>query len=308
MKQAGARLFGGIELGGTNTVVAVGGGDEALLALEKFPTTGPRETLQRAARFLGQQAARHGPLSGIGIGTFGPVATDPRTPDWGRIGNTPKPGWPGTDLRAELGRHLDVPLVIDTDVNAALIGEARWGAGRGLDDIVYLTVGTGIGGGVLSGGRVVRGAGHTEIGHMRIPVHEEDRDFPGVCPAHGRCAEGLASGTSLSRRWGPDVADLPPDHQAWVLEAAYLAALCLNLYMAFAPRRIVLGGGVMQQTHLFDPIRTGFLRLMGDFIPVDAGRLIAPTRLAGRAGALGACALAADPLRAGLNHRRDTQP
>jgi fructokinase len=290
-------LVGGIEAGGTKFVCAVGTSSEALAARTEFLTTTPDETIGRAVEFLERQAARLGRLTAVGIASFGPIDLDPASPSYGHITTTPKPGWQNVDLAGAVRRWLNVPVALDTDVNAAALGERRWGAAQGLDTFLYLTVGTGIGGGGMVAGKLMHGALHPEMGHMRIP-HDPQRDpFPGSCPFHGDCWEGLASGTAIQARWGTRGEDLPSDHAAWPLEARYLALGISNLICALSPERILMGGGVMRQAQLLPLIRQGTLELLNGYIRVSRilehiEDYLVPAQLGRDAGVLGAIALA----------------
>lgn len=292
------KIFGAIETGGTKTVCAIGSIDGELLAETQFPTRTPEQTFAKAAEFLHRESDGSGGLACIGVGTFGPVDINRGSGNYGRILNTPKPGWSNVDIVGELSRHFNTPVAVDTDVNCALLGEVRWGAGTGFEDVVYLTIGTGIGGGVLSGGHLITGHSHPEIGHMLIPIDDQDREFAGSCPVHGaHCAEGLASGQAVTLRWGVESRNLPATHRAWDLEARYLATLCLNLFLCVAPRRIILGGGVMHQQQLFARIRRHFHKLLNGYIDVSSwceslDDLIVSIALNGNAGVLGACLIA----------------
>src|SRR5438552_18917451 len=260
-------LFGAIEAGGTKFVCAVGTGPEDLRARMVFPTSTPGETIRQVVEFLGE-AARHEPLAAVGIASFGPVDVKPDSPRFGYITSTPKAGWQNVDLAGEIRRALDLPVAFDTDVNAAALGERRWGAAQGLQTFVYLTVGTGIGGGGLVEGRLMHGVLHPEMGHMRIPHDWQSDPFPGACPFHGDCWEGLAAGSALEARWGGNCRHLPLDHQAWQLEARYLALGVANLVCTLSPQRIVLGGGVMRQPGLFSLVRRHTLELLNGYIRV----------------------------------------
>ncbi|MGA3029019.1 MAG: ROK family protein [Bryobacteraceae bacterium] len=289
-------LFGGIEAGGTKFVCGFGTGPGDL-TMARFPTTSPEETLASVIRFLKQEAG--GDLRAVGIGSFGPVDLDRNSPTFGYITSTPKPGWSNCNLAGTLEQALGVPTGFDTDVNAAALGEAEWGAGRGLSDLLYLTVGTGIGGGAIVGGRVMHGLVHPEMGHIRIPHDWTGDPYAGACPYHGDCLEGLASGTAMKERWGAPAEQLPPGHAAWSLEARYLALAAANLALTLSPQRIVLGGGVLRQPRLFAPIRDQFLGLLNGYVrhPALAQRIeeyIVPPELGGRAGILGALVLARD--------------
>ncbi len=293
------KVVGAIETGGTKTVCAVVTTEGDLLVRKRFPTETPERTLGNARQFLFEQAAIHGPLAAIGIGSFGPIDIRPASANYGRVLNTPKPGWAGANFVHEFAADFDVPIAIDTDVNCALIGELNWGAGRGITDMVYITVGTGIGGGVLSNGRLVKGHSHPDLGHLFIPAQENDRSFAGVCPFHGSlCAEGLASGPAMAERWGVQGKDLDDDHRAWELEAQYLAMVCANIFVSTAPRKIILGGGVLQHAPLIEMIRRQFIVRLNEYIDLSSWNkslddLIVPAALGGDSGIMGASAIAA---------------
>jgi fructokinase len=286
-------LWGGIEAGGTKFVCAVAGDDGELLAETTFPTTVPDRTIGQAIEFLRQQDE----LAAIGISSFGPVDLIPGSPTYGTITTTPKPGWANADIVGRVRQALDVPVGFDTDVNGAALGEHRWGAAQGLDTFVYLTIGTGIGGGGMVDGRLIHGLIHPEMGHMRIP-HDSNRDpFAGVCPFHGDCFEGLATGPAIEARWGQRGETLPPDHPAWELEAHYIALGVVNLVCTLSPQRVILGGGVMQQAHLFPSIRGKVQQLLNGYLKAPAileriDEYIVPPGLGHRAGVKGAIALA----------------
>ena len=281
------RMYAAIEAGGTKFVVAVGERRDQL-ELERFSTRDPESTL---ADVLGWLRAR-GPFTGVGIGAFGPIDPDPASPRYGTLGATPKPGWAGFPLGARIGDALGAPWRLDTDVNAAAVAEGRWGAARGLGDFLYVTVGTGIGGGAVSGGRLVHGLLHPEMGHVLLPPQPDD-PFAGHCPFHGRCLEGMAAGPAIEARWGVPASTLAPDHPAWDLEARHLAAGMHALACVLSPERIVLGGGVMEVPGLLERTRAhlevslaGYLELPEDFL--------VGTGLDGVAGLYGAFALAQD--------------
>ena len=286
-------MLGGIEAGGTKFVCGVGTGPTDLRTAQ-FPTSAPEVTLPHVIDFFQQAADR---VEAIGIGSFGPVDLDPDSETFGHITSTPKAGWTNFDLAGTVRSALGVPVAFDTDVNAAILGEARWGAAQGLSDAVYLTIGTGIGGGAIVHGRVIHGLVHPEIGHLRIP-HDLARDpFPGVCPFHGDCLEGLACGPAIQARWGSPAGVLAPDHPAWELEAHYLALGLVNLMVTLSTKRFLLGGGVMQQPHLFKLIRSEFGRLLNGYVrhrSVLQGldEFIRPPQLGNQAGILGALVLA----------------
>jgi fructokinase len=290
-----SHLLGGIEAGGTKFVCAVGRGPGELRAETRFPTTTPGETIAQAVEFF-RQAARDAPLAAVGIGSFGPIDADPQSVTFGRITSTPKPGWSDTDLAGSVARALDLPVGFDTDVNAAALAEHRWGAARGLDTFAYLTVGTGIGGGAMVGGSLVHGLLHPEMGHLLIAPREDD-DFPGVCPFHGGCLEGMASGPALEGRWGQPAESLPDGHPAWDLEAHYLALGLANIVCVLSPERVILGGGVMSRGQLFPAIRKQLRALLNGYVKTpaitrDNEAFVVPPGLGRRSGVLGAIALA----------------
>jgi fructokinase len=286
--------LGGIEAGGTKFVCAVGTASGELLVEDEIATTTPDETVKKVLAFFAPHAPR---LAALGIGCFGPIQRDPRLPSYGVITSTPKSSWSHYDIVGNLRRLLPIPIAFDTDVNAAAVAEGLWGTAQGLRTFVYLTVGTGIGGGVMAEGRVLHGLMHPEIGHMLVP-HDRDRDpFDGVCPYHGDCLEGLASGPAMESRWGVSPRTLAPDHPAWALEAEYLAAVCANLVCCLSPQRIVLGGGLMR-AYLLPVIRERLVTLLNGYVVVpqlmvNLEAFVVPTSLGGRAGVLGALALAA---------------
>jgi fructokinase len=284
--------FGGVETGGSKWECAVGTGPDDVRATETVPTAGPEETIARTIEFF----ERAGPVAAIGIGSFGPIDRRPGSPTWGRITTTPKPGWAHVDLAGPIARALSVPVVFDTDVNAAALGEHRWGAARGLDTFCYLTVGTGIGGGAVVDGRLLHGLLHPEFGHVRIPHDRAEDPFPGSCPYHGDCWEGLASGTALEARWGAPATTLAGE-QVWALEARYLALGLVSVLSVLSPERIVIGGGVMQTDGLHARVRRELGALLNGYLEPPAlgdgidGYVTAPA-LGSRAGVLGAIALA----------------
>jgi fructokinase len=290
------QLFGGIEAGGTKFVCAVGTGPDDVRAETRFPTTTPQETIGQAIAFFAEQAKKE-PLAAIGIASFGPVDPNPATPTFGYITTTPKPGWANTDLAGEIGRALGVPIGFDTDVNGAALGEQRWGAAQGLDTFIYLTIGTGLGGGGMVNGRLMHGLIHPEMGHVRLPHDWAADPFAGACPYHGDCLEGMAAGPALEKRWGQRAETLPADHPAWALEAHYLALGLVNFICTLSPQRIIMGGGVMEQPQLFPLIRRKTQELLNGYVQSPEileriGQYIVPPSLGNRAGVLGAIALA----------------
>jgi len=296
-------LYGGIEAGGTKFVCAVGTGPDDLRAEVRFPTTTPAETIGRAITFF-REHQQDGPLAAVGIAAFGPLDPDPASPTFGYITTTPKPGWAHTDFAGEIRRALDVPVGFDTDVNVAALGEHRWGVAQGLDTFIYLTIGTGIGGGGLVNGQLMHGLIHPEMGHIRVPHDWQADPYPGWCPYHGDCLEGLANGPALEGRWGQPAETLPPDHPAWALEAHYLALALNNFICTLSPQRIILGGGVMEQPQLWPLVRQEVQALLNGYVQARAileeiEGYIVPPGLGKRAGVLGALALAQQVARSG---------
>lgn len=288
-------VYGGIEAGGTKFACVTGTGPEDIRAETTIRTTSPEETISRAVRFFLEQSGKT-PLAAMGIGSFGPADPHPASPTYGLITTTPKPGWANTDLAGPVREALGVPVRFDTDVNAAALGEHRWGAARGLDSFIYLTVGTGIGGGGMTNGRLIHGLMHPEMGHVRLPRAVTDR-FPGNCPYHGDCLEGLAAAPALAQRWGEQAEALPDDHPAWPLEARYLALAVANLVFTLSPQRIIIGGGVMRRRGLLEAVRRNLGELLGGYLPALGGpealsRYLTSPALRDRAGVLGAIALA----------------
>ena len=281
-------MLGAIETGGTKFVCAVGNGPDDL-RLAEVPTTTPEATVAGVIGFFRAQP----PIDSLGIASFGPIDRRPGSPAFGRITSTPKANWRNYDIVGTMKEALGVVVGFDTDVNAAVLAEARWGAGRELTDLIYLTVGTGIGGGAMVNRQLLHGLIHPEMGHMPIPHDRTADPFSGCCPYHGDCLEGLASGPALEARWDAPGEALPSDHPAWALEARYLALALMNLVCAFSPQRIILGGGVMQQARLFDLVRAELAQRLNGYI--QSGDVV-PAQLGRRAGVLGALILAEQAL------------
>jgi len=279
-------LVGGVEAGGTKFVCALGR-DGEIVAETRIATTSPAETLAAALAFFKHQ----GSPAALGVASFGPIDLDERSPTHGFITTTPKPGWAHTDVAGPLRRALGVPVAFDTDVNAAALAEQRWGAARDAGSVVYVTVGTGIGGGAVVNGRPVHGLAHPEMGHARIPHDRAADPFAGACPHHGDCWEGLAAAPALAARWGVSPQSLPDDHPAWALEAHYLALGLANIILTLSPERLVLGGGVLARSGLLERVRIDVRGLIGDYV---RSADIVPPALGNRSGVLGALALAAD--------------
>jgi fructokinase len=290
-------LYGAIEAGGTKFVCAVGTGPDDLRAQVRIDTDTPEVTLGQVCAFFDDTVTAHGPLAAVGIGCFGPIDLDRSSSTYGSITNTPKPGWANIDIVGHMEQALGLPVGFDTDVNSSALGEARWGAGVGLHSLLYLTVGTGIGGGAVTDGRLLHGRLHPEMGHIPVP-RDRDRDpYEGCCPYHGDCLEGLACGTALRDRWGVPAEELPPDHDAWALEAEYLGSALATFILTLSPQRVLLGGGVMDQQHLFPRVRRETARILEGYLKIpelheDLDTFIVPPGLGSRAGICGALALA----------------
>lgn len=290
-------LVAAIEAGGTKFICAVGTGPDDVRGEMRIPTTTPEETLHQVVEYLRMAQEQAGPVKAIGVGTFGPAGLQRGAADYGFITTTPKPGWKHTDLLGLLNRHFPVPMSIDTDVNAAALGEWKWGAGRGTSVVVYVTVGTGIGGGLVVDGRPHHGLVHPEMGHMRLP-HELTRDpFPGCCPWHGDCLEGLACGVAMEQRWGAKAENLPQEHPAWDLQAHYLALAAANILLTVSPQRLIIGGGVLAGGFLLPMIREATAKLLAGYVQhpmvlTGLDEIIVAPGLGHQSGLLGALALA----------------
>ena len=284
--------FAGVELGGTKCIAILARGPDAILDECRIPTTTPEETLGRIEAALD----RFGAFAALGVASFGPVSIERGAADYGFITATPKHGWRHTDVAQRLRRRYDVPTGFHTDVTGAALGEGRWGAAVGLADFAYVTVGTGIGVGLIAGGRPVDGMTHGELGHVR-PVRRAGDDWPGHCPFHGDCVEGLASGPAIAARTGRPAPELPADDPAWESVVHVLGQLLHVLVMTGVPRRIVLGGGVMTgNAHLFPRLRAALEESLAGYVQrpelEDLASYVVPAALGGNAGPLGAIVLA----------------
>jgi fructokinase len=292
MKPEAHPFFGAVEAGGTKFVCAIGDGDGMLHAEQHFSTSDPVTTLAAILQFFERHARAFGPLAGIGVASFGPVHLDPAAEQYGHIGKTPKAGWSDTDMLAPFAR-FGCPLAFDTDVNAAALAEHRWGAARDVASLVYVTVGTGIGGGIVINGAPLHGLLHPEVGHIYPRRHPLDLQFQGICRFHGDCLEGLASGPAIVARTGRQLHELGADDPMREIEADYLGQLCAQLTTVLSPQRIVMGGGVMSSPALLPRIRARMLHWLGGYIDrpeilaLNAAFVVAPA-LEQRAGVLGA--------------------
>ncbi len=303
-------MYAGVESGGTKIVCAVSHDPEQLVARTSFPTgTDPQAAVIKMAEFFREQEEKHDEIEAIGFGSFGPCDPNPSSDRFGYVTSTPKPGWQNFDVISALrdalkGKGLsgDVPIPFDTDVNAAALAEHRCGAGRAVDCFAYFTVGTGIGGGALESGRLLHGLIHPEMGHIRIPRPASEIEvFDGVCPYHGDCWEGVAAGPAIAARWGERGENLPAQHPAWDLEAAYLAAGLHAIVCTLSPGRIAVGGGVGLAPGLLERVRPLLLKSLANYVdsPVLLERIdeyLVPAATGADAGVIGAMLLAEQAL------------
>jgi len=290
------KLYGGIEAGGTKFVCSIASGPDQIVQEIRFSTTTPEETLQRAIQFFEPYVSNR-QINSIGIGCFGPLDLNPKSATYGFITATPKPHWSNADVRGTLQRRLNVTIGFDLDVNVAALGEYIWGASRGYDPSLYLTIGTGIGGGYLINGKSLIGLLNLEMGHIRIPHNHELDPFHGSCPFHDDCFEGLASGPAIEKRLGVAGAIVPESDAFWDIEAEYIASALMNYILTLSPKKIILGGGVMQREFLFPKIRRRVLELLNGYVSSKSvleniDQYIVPPGLGNQSGSMGAIALA----------------
>ncbi len=290
-----SELFGAVEAGGTKVVCALASGPEDILARTRIPTTTPDEVFGEVRRFFTDAVDEHGAFGKVGVATFGPVdLRDSGSSRYGSVMKTPKPGWEGANWCEVFS---DISVVVETDVNAAAMAEIRWGAAQGLEDVVYFTIGTGIGAGVIVNGEPLHGLLHPEAGHIRIPRDaDEIASFDGICPFHGDCLEGIASGPAMEARWGAPAEKLPTDHRAWQVEADALSYACGNSICTVSPQRIIIGGGVSQQECFFPLLRKKVINRLNGYMDAEEitsnmDRYIVPPTFGQDAGLLGALAL-----------------
>ena len=290
------KLYGGIEAGGTKFVCCVASGPGHIVEEVRFPTTTPDETLRKTVQFFEPYAAA-GKIKTIGVGCFGPLDLDRRSPTYGFITATPKPHWSNADVRGTLQRSLKVNVAFDMDVNAAAVGESIWGASRGCDPSLYLTIGTGVGGGYLIQGKPLVGMLNLEMGHLRIPHNRELDPYDGKCPFHGDCFEGLASGPAIEKRLRKSGATVPESDPFWDIEAGYIASALVNYILTLSPKKIILGGGVMQREFLFPKVRRRVQELLNGYVASRSvleqiDDYIVPPSLGNQSGSMGSIALA----------------
>ena len=291
-----AGRLGTLEAGGTKMVLAVGTAEGKILEREEIPTTAPEEVVPRMIEWFSERG-----ISALGVGAFGPTGVNPHSEDFGYVLNTPKPGWRGYDFRGALMEGLGVPVGYDTDVNVACLGEVTFGAARGLDVVVYLTVGTGVGAGVMVDGHLLHGMLHPEAGHVLVTRRADD-SAESTCPFHDCCLEGLAAGPAIERHWGVPARELADRPEVWDLESDYLAQALANYVMCYSPQRIILGGGVMKQEQLFPLVREKVEKNIAGYLSTrelaDMDSYIVPASLGGDQGILGCIELARRELSA----------
>lgn len=290
------KLYGGIEAGGTKFVCVVAKGPGQVVDEIRFRTTTPEETLGQAIQFF-QPFVSAGQVSAIGVGAFGPLDSNPRSSTYGFVTTTPKPGWRNTNVLGTLRQALKINIAFDMDVNTAALGEYLWGASKGCDPSLYLTIGTGIGGGYIINGRPLIGLLSLEMGHVLIPHSRELDPFPGNCPFHNDCFEGLASGPAIEKRLGLTGAMIPDNDTYWDIEADYIASALMNYILTLSPKKIILGGGVMQRESLFPKVQRRVGELLNGYVSSkeileEIEDYIVPPALGNQSGSLGAVALA----------------
>ena len=287
-------IFGALEAGGTKMVCATGREDGTITDQISIPTSDPEKTIPAIIEYFKDKN-----IAALGIASFGPIDLDKASPTYGHITTTPKPGWANCDLVGAMKNALSVPIGFDTDVNGSLLGEATYGTAKGLSDVVYITVGTGIGGGVMSGGKLLHGMLHPELGHMLMRPHPAD-SFEGLCPFHKNCFEGMASGPAIEARWGKKAKDLADSTEVWNLEAYYIGQAIVNIILTLSPKRIILGGGVMHQTQLFASIRNEVRAQLNGYIKTalleNLDEYIVPASLHDDQGIMGCIKLAEEAL------------
>ncbi len=285
-------LYGALEAGGTKMVCAIGNENGEILEQVKFPTETPETTMPQIFDYFKQKD-----IKALGIACFGPIDLRKESPTYGSITSTPKKGWSGYNIVNAAKDALGIPIGFDTDVNGSLLGEVTWGCAKGLSDALYLTIGTGVGGGVMSNGKLLHGMLHPEVGHIRLPLVKGD---PGksVCPYHDNCLEGLAAGPSLKARWGVSADQLVDKKEVWEIESEYIATALMSYALILSPKKIILGGGVMHQEQLFPMIRAKFKELVNGYIITDEMEhlddYIVPASLNDDQGIMGAIKLAMD--------------
>ena len=285
-------LYGALEAGGTKMICAVGDDNGHILEEYTIPTTKPENTMPKILSFFKSKD-----ITALGIACFGPIDLNKQSPTYGYITSTPKLAWRNYNIVGTCKDSLGVPVGFDTDVNGSLLGEVTYGAAKGLTNVIYITIGTGIGGGVMTNGKLLHGMLHPELGHIILPLHPDDH-YAGRCPSHGTCLEGLASGPAIEDRWGDKAVNLANKKEVWELESFYIAEALVNFIVTLSPQRIILGGGVMHQEQLFPLIRKKTATLLNGYLQTkelsDLDSYIVPASLHDKQGIMGAIRLAID--------------
>ena len=285
-------LYGGLEAGGTKMICVIGNENGEILDRATFPTLSPEETMPKMLEYF-----KGKDIEALGIACFGPIDLNKDSKTYGYITTTPKKLWANYDIVGEFKRALNVPIGFDTDVNGSLLGEITWGCAKGKTDALYITIGTGVGGGIMSNGKLLHGMLHPEVGHMRMVAAEGDT-YKGHCPFHGTCLEGMAAGPAIEDRWGKKGVELSRDDKVWEIESYYIAQALASLILVLSPQIIILGGGVMHQEKLFPLIRKKTLELLGGYLNTkelaDIDNYIVPASLNDDQGIMGAVKLAID--------------
>ena len=285
-------IYGALEAGGTKMVCAIGDENGKIIEQISIPTKTPDETMPLVIDYFKDKD-----IKALGIACFGPIAVDKNSEKYGHILETPKLAWANYDIVGVLYKVLGVPIGFDTDVNGSLTGEATWGSAKDVSDAVYITIGTGVGGGILSNGKIVHGMLHPELGHMKLAKHPED-DFEGICPFHKNCLEGLACGPAIEKRWGKPAKELVDNEKVWEIESFYIAQAISNLVMIVSPKKVILGGGVMHQMQLFPLIRKKVLENLNGYFKLEEleniDDYIIPAGLNDDQGIMGAIKIAMD--------------
>ncbi|WP_339316143.1 ROK family protein [Oceanobacillus sp. FSL W7-1304] len=280
-------LIGGIEAGGTKFVCAVGDESGNIFDKVTFPTEEPEKTLDAAKQFFNKHD-----IQALGVGSFGPVDLNKKSKTFGRILNTPKLKWKQFHLLEQLKQDYNIPVTLDTDVNAAALGEYKYGAAKNAASVLYITIGTGIGAGFVKDGQTYIGKSHPEMGHIFIQQRKDD-NFEGNCPYHGTCLEGLASGPAIEKRFGKKGDLLGADHIAWEITADYLAQAIINYLLILSPEKVIIGGGVMKQKQLYPLIRRKVLEFSNAYMELEnLDEMIVAPKLNDEQGIKGAIALA----------------
>ncbi|MCC5894794.1 MAG: ROK family protein [Alkalibacterium sp.] len=280
-------MLGAIEAGGTKFVLAVSDDELTIIERVSIPTTTPEETFKKVFEFFDNYKVK-----AIGIGSFGPIDVNTASDSYGFITSTPKTAWENTDFIGMMKERYPVPMGWTTDVNAAALGELNYGAAKGMSSCLYLTVGTGVGGGAVINGEPLEGFGHPEMGHILVRKHTTDT-FDGNCPYHNDCLEGLAAGPAIEKRYNKKAQDLSDNDDVWEVEAYYLAQALMSYTLTISPEKIILGGGVMKQAQLFPLIRNQFASLLNDYVQTpDLDDYIVSPSLKDDAGITGCLILA----------------